>query len=85
MISGSTQNCFGRSWRSEDLGLRPGSVLTFIRQPGGDLISRNVQSIADLKGWFQYSGPVRTLEEMDDVLYSRIEQPQRTDDDCTRY
>lgn len=53
----------------DDLGLRPGSVLTFTRQPNGDyVLSAKPMSVTDLKGWLQYSGAARSIEEMNEAI-----------------
>ncbi len=53
----------------DDLGLKSGSVLTFTRQADGVyLLSHKPQAISELKGWFGYTGPTRTIEEMDEAI-----------------
>lgn len=53
----------------EDLGLTPGSVLTFLRQPDGDyLLSTRTPSVAALKGWFEYNGDAKSVEEMNEAI-----------------
>ena len=53
----------------DDLGLTPGAVLTFARQPNGDyVLSTKPRGVAELKGWFEYSGAVKSIEEMNEAI-----------------
>ena len=49
----------------EDLGLSPGSVLTFYRQEDGTyLLSSRPRSILDLRGWFGYGAQLDSSTRM---------------------
>lgn len=49
-----------------ELGLAPGTRVTFTRNQDGDyVLSRNARSVKDLKGRLRYSGKPKTLDEME--------------------
>lgn len=49
-----------------ELGLTPGTRVTFTRNEDGDVVlSRKPRGIAELKGRLRHGGPPKTLEEMD--------------------
>jgi antitoxin PrlF len=49
-----------------ELGLSPGTRVTFTRNEDGDyVLSRKARSVKDLKGRLRYSGRPKTLEEIE--------------------
>lgn len=53
----------------EDLGLTPGTKVTFTRTADGDyVLARQRRSVLDLFGAMGRGGPAVTLDEMDDAI-----------------
>jgi len=53
----------------EDLGLKTGDRVSFIKGENGEYILRaKTGSIMDLKGIFKWTGPPLTIEEMDEAV-----------------
>lgn len=55
----------------EQLGLTPGTRVTFTRNANGDFVlSMTRSSLASLQGRLQYDGPPVSLDEMEDAIAS---------------
>lgn len=55
----------------DDLGLTPGTKVTFTRNADGDyVLSTRGSSVLDLCGALGYSGPAKSLDEMDAAIAS---------------
>lgn len=53
----------------EDLGLKAGDRVSFIKGENGEYILKaKTGSIMDLKGIFKWTGPPITIEEMDEAV-----------------
>lgn len=61
----------------DDLGLSPGSVITFTRQPNGDyVLSTRPQGVAQLQGWFEYGGAAKSIEDLNEAIAEAASEQQ---------
>ncbi len=62
----------------EDLGLNPGARVSFTRNAEGEyVLRRERRSVRELAGSLRYTGPTRSIEEMQDVIERAAAEPLR--------
>lgn len=62
----------------EDLDLKPGSRVQFVKTAdGGYELRREHRPVKKLAGALRYSGPAKSLEEMDQAIASGAEDSQK--------